>query len=119
MLNIGIDFGVLLEGNKVPPGWNKVTGRLVFDFKIYFKIKARCVMDGHRTPDPIGSTYAGVVSRESVRVAFTYAALNRLDIWAADIRNVYLQAPSSQKDYVICVIEFGLENMGRVALIYN
>ena len=32
--------------------------------------------------DPEGSNYAGVVSRESVRIAFTYAALNDLDIWA-------------------------------------
>ena len=40
-----------------------------------------------QTPNPIGSTYAGVVSRESVRIAFTYAALNDLDIFAADVRN--------------------------------
>jgi len=64
-------------------------------------------------------TYAGVVSRESVRIAFTYAALNGLDIFAADIRNAYLQAPSSQWDYIICGAEFGLENVGRIALIHR
>ena len=67
--------------------------------------------------DPIGSTYAGVVSRESVRIAFTYAALNNIDVFAADVRNAYLQAPSSQKDYIICGPEFGLENVGKIALI--
>ena len=36
---------------------------------------------------------------------------------AADIQNKYLQAPSSQKHYVICGSEFGLENVGKVALI--
>jgi hypothetical protein len=40
-----------------------------------FTRKARWVLDGHRTPDIVGSTYDGVVSRESVRIAFTYAAL--------------------------------------------
>jgi hypothetical protein len=84
-----------------------------------FMRKARWVLEGHKTPDPIGSTYAGVVSRESVRIAFTYAALNGLEVFAADNRNVYLQAPSCQKDYFICGPEFGLKNIGRVALIWR
>ena len=78
-----------------------------------FTRKARWVLDGHKTPDPVGSTYAGVVSRESVRIAFTYAALNNLDVWAADIQNAYLQPPSSQKHYIVCGAEFGLENVGK------
>jgi hypothetical protein len=54
-----------------------------------------------------------------VRIAFTYAALNVLDVFAADIRNAYLQAPSSQKDYIICDPGFGIENIGKIALIYR
>ena len=72
--------------------------------------KAWWVLDGHKTPDPIGSTYAGMVSRESVCIAFTYAALNGLDVFTADIQNAYLQVPLSQKHYIICNPEFGLEN---------
>jgi hypothetical protein len=34
------------------------------------------LLDGHKLPTPEGSTYAGVDSRESVRIALTYAALN-------------------------------------------
>ena len=82
-----------------------------------FTRKARWVLDGHNCADPEGSTYAGVVSRDSVRIALTYAALNGLDVFAADIRNAYLQAPSSQKDYIIGGAEFGLENIGKRALI--
>ena len=119
MYNIGIAFEVFSEGKKAPPGWTQVTGHLVFDVKMDFTRKARWVLDGHKTADPVGSTYAGVVSRESVRIAFTYAALNGVTICAADIRNAYLQAPSSQKHYVICGAEFGLENVGRVALIHR
>ena len=58
-----------------------------------------------------------MVSRESVRIAFTYGTLNGLDVFAANIRNAYLQDPSSQKDFIICGEEFGLENVGKVALI--
>jgi hypothetical protein len=119
MLNVGIAFEILEDGKIAPPGWRKVTGHIVWDLKMDFTRKARYVLDGHKTPNPVGSTYAGVVSRESVRIAFTYAALNGLDVCAADIRNAYLQAPSSQKDYIICGSEFGLENVGKVALIHR
>ena len=64
--------------------------------------------DGHKTPDPTTSAYAGVVSRESVRIALTYAALMGLDVMAADVQNAYLQSPSSEKHYVVCGAEFGL-----------
>ena len=84
---------------------------------MYFTRKARWVKDGHKTPTPELSTYAGVVSRESVRSALTYAALNGINVMAADIKNAYLQAPSSEKHYVICGREFGLEHVGKVALI--
>ena len=75
------------------------------------------VKDGHKTPEPSWSTYAGVVSRESVRIPLTYAALNDLSVFGADIQNVYLQAPSSEKHYIICGEEFGLENVGKRAII--
>eukprot|EP00980_Cylindrotheca_fusiformis_P023766 scaffold10951_cov72-Cylindrotheca_fusiformis.AAC.1 len=102
MTNVGVAFEILPEGKEAPPGWRATAGHLIWDVKMDFTRKARWVLDGHKTPDPMHSTYAGVVSRESVRIAFTYAALNGLDVCAADIRNAYLQAPSSAKDYVIC-----------------
>jgi len=85
MYNVGVAFEILDEGQKAPKGWNPVTGHLVWDVKMDLTRKARWVLDGHKTHDPIGSTYAGVVSRESVRIALTYAALNGLDVCAADI----------------------------------
>ena len=63
--------------------------------------------------------YAGGVSHASVHIAFMYAALNGLDIFTADIRNACLQAVSSQKYFIICGPEFGLENAGRVVLIHR
>ena len=62
-----------------------------FDVKMYFTRKARFVLDGHTTPNPIESTYPGVVSHESVKIAFTYATLNGLNVFAGDIHNAYVQ----------------------------
>ena len=84
-----------------------------------FTRKARLVLDGHKTPDPVGSKYAGVVSRESVRITFTSPALNELDVCMADIRNAYLLSPTSQKHYIICGPEFGMENVGKVAIMHR
>ena len=81
--------------------------------------KARWVKDGHKTPIPEWSTFAGVVSRESVRIAFTYDELNGLPVCTANIQNAYLQAPASEKHYVICGPEFGLKNIGRIAVIVH
>ena len=112
MYNVGVAFEILDEGVHALHGWKQVTGHLVWDVKMDFTRKARWDLDGHKTPDSIGLTHAGVVSRESVHIALTYAALNDLDVFAADIHNAYLQAQSSQKDYIICGPEFGVENIG-------
>ena len=73
--------------------------------------------DCHCTGDPKTSKYAGIVSWESIRILLTNAALHDIDVMAADIRNAYLQAPTSEKRCIICGEEFGLENVGKRALI--
>ena len=50
-------------------------------------------------------------------IALTYRALNGINMVETDIRNSYLQAPPSQKEYIICGPEFGLENAGKKSLI--
>ncbi len=40
-----------------------------------------------------------------------------LPVLGADIRNAYLQAPNSEKHFIICGLEFGIENEGCVGLI--
>ena len=120
MHEVGRAFEILDTDKRAPVGWTKVSGHLVFDIKMDFTRKSRWVLNGHLTkaPDRL-STFAGVVSRESIRIALTYAALNKVDVNAADIRNAYLQAPSSQKNYIICGLEFGLEHVGKHALIHR
>ena len=52
-----------------------------------------------------------------MRIALTYSALNNLSVCACDIQNAYLQSPSSEKHYIICGPEFGIENVGKKAMI--
>ena len=98
MMKVVITFEVLEHSDNVPVGWHAVTEHIIFDLKIIFTRKARWVLDGHKTAEPKISTYSGVVSREIVRINLTYAALNGVYVPAANIRNVYLQAPSYQRD---------------------
>ena len=114
-LNIAFEFKEL--GEKAPPGWFKASGHIIFDVKMDFTRKARWVKDGHKTPDSTTSSFAGVVSRESIRIGLTYAALLGLPAVGGDIQNAYLQAPSSEKHFIVCGPDFGTENVGRVALI--
>jgi hypothetical protein len=62
---------------------------------------------------PASITYAIVVSRESVRIAFTIAALNNLDVQAEDMLNAYLTSPCDEKVWTI----LGPELEGKRAII--
>ena len=77
-----VALDVLGDDAPLPPGYTKATGHIIFDVKMDFRRKARWVKDGHKTPEPTTSNYAGVVSRESVRIAFTYAAMMGLPVMA-------------------------------------
>ena len=117
MENLKVAFDILERGQAPPPGYKKASGHIIFDVRMTLERKARWVKDGHKTPQPDNCTYAGVVSRESVRIALTSAALNGLPVCACDIQNAYLQAPSSEKHYIKCGREFGIENEGKLAVI--
>ena len=119
MYNIGVAFEILEDGKTAPAGYTKVSGDLIWSVKMDFTRKARWVFHRHKTPDPVGSNYAGVVSRESVRIPFTSAAINELDVCMEDIRNAYLQSPTSQEHYILCGPEFGMENVCKVAIMHR
>ena len=101
------------EGNKsdLPIGYKEVKCHVVWDIKLgeNFRRKARFVAGGHQTEVPTSLSYSSVVSRESVRIALTVAALNGLDVLACDIQNAYLTARCREKVYTIAGPEFGTE----------
>ena len=105
------------SGSPPPPSFKNSSGHLIFDMRMTIERKAQWVNDRYKTHDPNYCTFAGVVSHESIHIALTTAALNDLPICACDIQNAYLQAPSSEKHYIICGPEFGIDNVGKLAVI--
>ena len=97
--------------SELPPGYQNITGHMIFDVKMgeNFRRKARFVADGHKTKTPAAMCYSSVVSRDSVRIALTIAALNDLDILACDIQNAYLTADCREKVWILAGPEFGSE----------
>jgi hypothetical protein len=78
--------------------------------------KVRFFAGGNTTDTTHAMTYASVVSRESVRVALTLAAMNDLDVKMADIENAYLPAPLTDKVWTVLDPKFG-DDAGKRALI--
>ena len=81
MANVKVSFEEF-EGDKIqlPPGYQEVGCHMIFDIKMgkNFRRKSRMVAGGHTAENPVALTYASVVSRYSVRIALTIAALNNL-----------------------------------------
>jgi hypothetical protein len=100
-------FNVLEPGSPPPIGSQWIPCHMVFDVKIDFTRKARFVAGSNVAQPPKCLTYSSVVAQDSVCLAFLIAALNDLDILAADVGNAYLNAPTKEKVHTTCDIEFG------------
>ena len=51
-----------------------------------------------------------------MRIALTAAAINNVDVWAADVLNAYITAPCREKVWTTLGLEFG-EDQGKKAII--
>ena len=95
MRNVRPAFEVF-EGKleNIPQDYQFMWCHMIFDvkFRENFRRKARLVAGGHMTDTPNTLTYSSVVSRDSVRIALTIAALNELSVMAYDIQNANLTA---------------------------
>ena len=103
----------------MPPGYHHIKCHMIFDVKMgeNFRRKARLVAGGHTTEVPSTLTYSSVVSRDSVRIALTIAALNDLQVRACDIQNAYLTAPCREKIYTTAGPEFGSDAGKRMLVV--
>ena len=54
---------------------------------------------------------------ETVRICFTLAKLNELDVCAGDIGNAYLYGKTKEKVYIIAGPEFGVKLLGKKLII--
>ena len=74
------------------------------------------VAGGHMTETLSSITYSSVVSRDSVRIAFLYAALNELKVFACNIQNAYLTAQCQEEIWCRAGPEFG-DKEGQIMII--
>ena len=89
---------------------------MIFDIKLDFTQKARFVAGGRTTSAPTSMTYSSVVARDSVRLVLLHAALNDIDLLAADIGNAYLYTQCRERIWTIAGTEFD-ELWGSVLII--
>jgi CxxC motif-containing protein (DUF1111 family) len=93
---------------------------MVWDVKMEdFCRKARFMAGGHMTETPASNTYANVVSRESVCITLTLAALNDLDVKIADIENAYLTAPVMEKIWCVLGPQFGANACKQAIIVHS
>ena len=101
-----------------PVGYKKSGLHIIFDVKIEsgFTQKARLVADGHNQDAPDSMTYSSVVSRDSIRIMLTLAALNSLDLQTADVQNTYLNSNPEERVYFYSRTEFGKDE-GKISIV--
>ena len=59
------------------------------------------------TEAPKTLTYASIISRETVRIVLTTAALNGLEVKTADVQNAFLAVPCPESIHTTLGPEFG------------
>ena len=103
MNNSGTAFQILEEGAHTPVGYMEITCHLIFNVEMNLAKKARYLVGDHLTPPPSPMIYAGILGRETVRIAFLIADLNNLQVLAGDIQNANVNS-YTKKNYFMQVM---------------
>ena len=108
MQNVCIAFKTLDNNGRIPPGYQWMQCHMIFTVQMDgFVRKARHVAGGHMIDAPTVMTYASIVSRKTVHIMLTVAALNDLEVKTSDTQNAYLSAPCKEKIWTTIGPEFG------------
>ena len=118
MSKVRIAFKVLGEDEEITKNYQYIQCHLIFEVKLDgFIRKARFVANGTPTYVPPILTYASVVSRDTVCIALTIAALNGLEVKTSDIENAFITAPNDELSWTILGPEFGVEAGKRAFIV--
>ncbi len=111
-----IDQKVIVE-SFLPQGKKAIRSRWTFTKKTHPEIieKARLIAQGFaQRPDDYGDTYAPVAKIVSVRIIFTLAAKEDLELFTFDVKAAFLNAPLSQEVYICQIPGFPLSDPKKV-----
>ena len=108
-MKVRVAFKMLGNNESPPLTFQEMRCHIVYDIKTQsFQRKDGLLVGGHMTEVSSGTMKDfSVVSRESVRIALTLAALNDLEVKTADIENAYLTAPIVEKIWCMLGPELG------------
>lgn len=109
-------FRALDIGAKPPDGYTFVPLHWCYDVKFDGRRRARLVASGNWTEPLSTDAYSGVVSIDTIRIAFLLGELNGLTVIATDISQAYLHGKTQEKVYSRAGPEFG-ELQGRILII--
>src|SRR5687767_3794172 len=110
-------FIMLEEGQHIPACYKRIPYHCIYDVRFDVRMKCRLVAGGHMTVPSDEEVFSDVVSMETVRICFTLAKLNGLDVYAGDIGNAYLYGKTKEKVLVTAGPEFGDELQGKILII--
>ena len=79
---------------------------MVYDIKPDLRRKARLVAGGHLASTLIHSVFSSAVSLRGLRISLFLAELDKLEAWATDVGNAYLEACTDEKLYIVAGPEF-------------
>ena len=118
MNNLRVAFNILNGDSKIPPVHQFMRCHMIFDIMInIFKRKARYVAGANMTEPPSYITYAIVISRASICITLTMAALNDPDVFKSDAQNAYFKEPMTKNIYTKCGPEFGADSENRAIIV--
>ena len=94
MTNVKFAFKILDCNESVPHNHQFVKCHMIFDVKMEnFRRKLRLVAGGHTKKAAAAVTYDSIVSRETIIIALTIAALNDLQVKCGDVLHTYITGP--------------------------
>ena len=108
-----------IMNGKCLPGFQDIDCIMIFDTNItrIFNGKARLIAGGHTNEHPASITYSSVISRDSLNIVFMLAALNDIDVYAANIGNGYLNVTCWEYICTIAGQEFGNDEGSKMIII--
>ena len=102
---------LLLWQNILSQGWNRS-----YDVNHDGRHKARLVADGHLTDIPVESVHYGVFYLRGIRILVFITDINKMETWAKNIGNGYLDEKTLKKVYIIAGTEV-FDRKGHILII--
>ena len=108
-----------LKAGESLDGYERLSYHVVWDCQFDNHRNPHVVLQGDKQESITDESYSGVVSLQTIRIMFLLATVNKLQLWAADVENAFLNGITRDKLYIIAGPEFGPEREGKALILYK